>query len=243
MAGIAPRTPGMAQVGQDHQLGANVYCSLSHLAHHNRQAEKAIAYARKGHARLQIGRPHPGVEARLLAMQARGHAALRDQDRCIEQLRQAERALTGQHHEAPSPWVSTFDEASLATEAARCFRQLGQLGAARHQAEQVIEIRPKDRARSRAFAQLMLISILVLQGKPDEACGVAYEVLDATRALGSYLVVQQLEELDRLFAPYQRNHDVADFLLRLGEELHERRWLSQCLPPPELTNQAGTSTP
>jgi transcriptional regulator with XRE-family HTH domain len=239
------RALGMAQVGQDHQLGAAIYCSLSHLAHHNRQPEKAIGYAGQGHARLQAGRPHPGIEARLLAMQARGHAALRDQDRCAQQLRQAEQALKGQHHDLPSPWVSTFDEASLATEAARCFQQLGQLGTARRQAEQVVELRPRDRARSRAFAHLMLISILIAQGKPDEACGVAYDVLDATRALGSYLVVQQLEELDRLLAPYRRDRDIAEFLSHLGEELRERRWLSQWLPSmePSGQGQAGTSTP
>ena len=91
----------------------------------------------------------------------------------------------------------------------------------------------RDRARSRAFAQLMLISILIAQGQPDEACGVAYEVLDATRALGSYLVVQQLEELDRLLSPYRRNRDVAGFLGHLAEELRERRWLAQWIPAGE----------
>src|SRR5205823_722441 len=130
------RALGMARVGHDHQLGAHVLASLSHLAHHQRQPQKAIAYARDGHTQLAAGKPHPGVEARLLAMQARGHAALRNHDRCTEQLREAERMLVGTPREEPSPWVSSFDEASLATEAARCFQQLGQLSAARRQAEQ-----------------------------------------------------------------------------------------------------------
>ena len=89
----------------------------------------------------------------------------------------------------------------------------------------------------------MLISILVAQGKPDEACVVAEEVLDATRALGSYLVVQQLEELDRLLTPYRRNRDIAGFLGRLADELRERRWLARWLPAMDPTEQAGTSKP
>jgi hypothetical protein len=224
------RALGMATVGQDHQLGAHIFASLSHLAHHAKRPGQAIAYAQQGHNRLRTGSPHPGVEARLFAMQARGHAALRQDDSCREQLRHAERVLGDAVLDATSPWVSHFDEASLAAETARCFRQLGELDAARRQAEQVVELRPRERARSRAFAQLMLISILIGQGKPEEACGVAYDVLDATRSLGSYLVVRQLEELAQRFEPYQRAREVAAFLDCLSEELRERRWLAHWLP-------------
>jgi ATP/maltotriose-dependent transcriptional regulator MalT len=230
----------MAHAANDHQLGAHVFGSLSHLAHHNRQPDQAIVYARQGHQRLAAGRPHPGVQARLCALQARGHAAVGDPDACATQLRQAERALATSADEPASEWVSTFDGASLATEAARCLRQLGHLDAARRQAEQVIELRPPQRARSRAFAHLILVSILITQGKPEEACAVAHDVLRTTRALGSYLVVQQLEELDRLLAPYRRSRDVAAFLECLHDELRERRWLIHWLPPAEPA-QPGTA--
>lgn len=225
------RALGMARVGRDHQVGAHVLGSLSHLAHHTKRPEQAIAYARQGQERLTAGQPHPGVAARLLAMQARAHAISREHDHCLQQLRQAERVLATSPSEAPSPWVSTFDEASLAAEAARCFWQLGQLSAARHQAEQVVALRSRERSRSRAFAQLMLISILVARGRPDEACAVGHEVLGATRALSSYLVVQQLEAFEQMLAPYARDHDVVAFLEHLREQLRKRRWLSQSLPP------------
>jgi ATP/maltotriose-dependent transcriptional regulator MalT len=163
-------------------------------------------------------------------MQARGHAALGQDDPCREQLRQAERVLGSAVAGHVSPWVSHFDEASLAAEAARCFGRLGRLDAARHQAEQVVELRPRERARSRAFAQLMLISILIAQGRPDEARAVAYDVLDATRTLSSYLVVRQFEDLQERFAPYERSREVAAFLDCLREELRERRWLADWLP-------------
>jgi hypothetical protein len=200
------RALGMATVGQDHQLGGHILASLSHLAHHTKRPEQAITYARQGHDRLRAGHPHPGVESKLFAMQARGHAALGQYDPCREQLRHAERVLDRGIADPVSPWVSHFDEASLAAEAARCFQRLGKLDAARCQAEQVVELRPRERARSRAFAQLILISILIAQGRPDEACAVAFDVLDATRTLGSYLVVRQFEDLTERFAPYERQH-------------------------------------
>ena len=224
------RALGLAHAGQDHQLGAHVLGSLSHLAHHAGQPEQAVRYAVQGHQRLGVGAPHPAVEARLLAMQARGYAASNQDQACGQQLRRAERVLASAPDEAPSPWVSHFGQASLAAEAARCFRTLRQYGAARRQAEHVVETRPRHRARSRAFAQLMLVSILVAEGKPDQACTVATEVLDTTRSLGSYLVVQQLDELERLLGPYRRNREVAAFLDTLNAELRERRWLAHWLP-------------
>jgi tetratricopeptide (TPR) repeat protein len=230
------RALGMAQIGQDHQLSAHICGSLSHLAHHINQPSQALAYARQGHRYLAGGRSHPGIEARLFAMQARSHAATRDYDRCLEHLHQAERTLAGNPSEASSPWASGFDEASLAAEAARCLRLLGQPGAARRQAEQVVALRPPDRVRSRAFAQLMIISTLITDGRLDEACGVARQVLYSTRVLGSTIVVRQLGDVSRRLAPYRRNTDVAAFVECLHQELRERQWLTQGLPG---ADQAG----
>jgi hypothetical protein len=68
-------------------------------------------------------------------MEARGHAALKDGAACTTALRQAEQTLDNGATEASSPWVSGFDHGSLASEAARCFRQLGHLDHAGQQGE------------------------------------------------------------------------------------------------------------
>ncbi|MFV2083979.1 hypothetical protein [Micromonospora sp. LOL_021] len=143
------------------------------------------------------------LEARLLAMQARAFATLRQPDDCAQHLIEVERVLEAEPAEERSPWVSHFDEGSLANEAARCLRQLGDLGQAKRQAERVVQLRPGDRTRSRAFGQLILVTVLVAQGRPEEACTVAQEVLDATHQLGSYLVIQQLLGLRRLLEPHR----------------------------------------
>ncbi|MGH4012579.1 MAG: helix-turn-helix domain-containing protein [Pseudonocardiaceae bacterium] len=126
----------LVQVGGDRQLGAHVLASLSHLAHHLDQPTEAVQFASRGRLALKDGPPQPELEARLLAMHARGFAALREPDECVRLLVQAEQALGDTPTEEPSPWISGFDEASLASEAARCMRQLGDLNEAQRQMDQ-----------------------------------------------------------------------------------------------------------
>jgi tetratricopeptide (TPR) repeat protein len=172
-------------------------------------------------------------------MQARGFAALRHTDDCTQLLIEAERALSVAPIEQRSPWVSRFDEGSLASETARCLRQLGDLNQAQGQAERIIELRPADRTRSRAFGQLILAAVLIAQGNPDQACAVAQEVLDATQQLGSYLVILHLLDLKQLLEPYRANAVVAGFLVCLDEALRERAWLSRWLTPVEPGQAPG----
>lgn len=217
----------LVQIGGDHQLGAHILASMSHLAHHLGQPDKAVRLARRGRTLLRDGPQQPELEARLLAMQARGCAALREPASCTQLLAQAETVLCGDYAEPPSSWISHFDEGSLASETARCMRQLGDLTEARRQAERIITLRPVERARSRAFGQLILVSVLIAQGQPDEAGAVAHDVLDATASLGSLLVIYQLANLKQLLEPYRASKVVAHFLLCLNEALRERTWLHQ----------------
>jgi hypothetical protein len=167
----------------------------------------------------------------LLALEARGFAGQDNKNagECVKLLLHAEKALENTPDEPASPWVSHFDEGSLASEAARCMRQLGDLDEARRQAERIVTLRPSHRTRSRAFGQLALITILVAQGKPDEACHIAYDVLPATQSLGSFLVIGQLLELQQRLQPHRSSTVVGDFLACLEETVRERLWLYQWL--------------
>ncbi|MGH8933657.1 MAG: hypothetical protein ACRDZO_24255 [Egibacteraceae bacterium] len=202
---------------------------MSHLAHHVGEPTRAIQLARRGQETLREGPPQPALEAQLLAAEARGFAALPRADKCRQLLAGAERALGGTPVEEPSEWVGSFDHGSLATDIARCMRQLGDLSETKRQAERIIALRPADRTRSRAFGQLILVTVLIAQGKPDEACAVARDVLDATRSLGSGLVIQQLLDLRPRLGPYAADPVVADFLVCLEETLRERLRLLQWL--------------
>ena len=219
------RSLELVTIGGDHQLTAHILASMSHLAHHLGRTTDAIALARRGGDHLAGGPVQPELKAQLLALQARGFAAQRRPKECTKLLHEAEQALALPHAEPPSPWISRFDEGSLAAEAARCLQQLGVLSEARRQAERIVSLRPSGRTRSRAFGQLLLATMLAADEKLEEACTVAREVLAATPQLGSYLVVRQLVELGQLLEPHRDSRVVADFLPELLEALRERRWL------------------
>ncbi len=162
-------------------------------------------------------------------MEARGLAGLQESGECVKLLVRAEKALGKSSTETPSPWVSRFDMGSLASEAARCMRQLGDWAEAQSQAEQIVRLRPSSHTRSRAFGQLTLVAVLIAQGKPDEACTIAQEVIDSTQSLGSFLVIEQLLELQQLLQPHRANTVVGEFSTCLEEALRERLWLYQWL--------------
>jgi hypothetical protein len=235
------RSLDLAQVGGDRQLTAHVLASLSYLAHHLAQPGRAVALAQRGQQTLRDRPRQPEVDARLLALHARGVAARRDARECTRLLQQAEQALQQTPGEPRSPWASRFDEAALAHETARCLYQLGDLAAAGRQAERVIALRGGDRTRSRALGQLILVSVLVSQGRYEQAGALAREVIDTTRHLGSYLVLRQLLGLRQRLAPQQSHPAAAAFLGCVQDALRERRWLSPDQPPGTQPQPAGTT--
>jgi tetratricopeptide (TPR) repeat protein len=227
------RALDLARVGSDTQLSAHILASMSHLALHQGQPRQAIQLARQGHLALSAGSSSPGLAAQLLAMEARGRATLPQPEpaACRKALLSAEQKLDEEPAGQRSPWISRFDEGSLASEAARCLHQLGQLTVAARHAEHVIKVRPGSHTRSRAFAQLLLASILIDQGEPEQACVIIQDALDATRSLSSYQVIQQLRSLAALLEPHQATPNVAAVLTSLRSALRERLWLTSWLVP------------
>jgi hypothetical protein len=229
------RAWSLARAGAEPQVRAHVLGSLSHMRRHLGRPADAVQAARDGRVQLN-GEPRaPDLEARLYAFEARAHAALGAPKDCARALAQAGESLTQAPATSRSPWVSQFDEASYASEAARCLRDVGSLSEARRQAERVLALRTTDRTRSRAFGQLVLAEVLAEQGEIDAACAVGQEVVGATQALGSFRVVQQLDDLREIVYPHRRHRAVADFLAVAAAASRERAWLqrwSQSGPQP-----------
>ena len=228
----------LSKAGQDRQLGVHVLASLSHLAHHRVDPHGAIRFARAGEAALAEGPRDPELAARLLAMKARGRATLGDDQETRLLLGQAEAALGGSREEAPSDWVSHFDRGSLASEAARCMRQLGKPMEAQEHAQLILELRPSNRTRSHAFGQLFLITSLIEQGEAEEACRVMGDVIDSTESLGSQLVVQQLREIHDQLSPYADLPIVSDTRQLLADTMRQRVWLQQWIASDAFEAQA-----
>lgn len=221
------RARDLSGVGDDSQLRVHVLASLAHLAAHRAHTDDAIGYAAQGQRELAAGPSHPELAARLWALQARGHAAAGRSRETRALLGRAETALQGAHGTAPSPWVSPFDAGSLAGDAARCLRLLGDLPAAQRHAQRVLELRPAGRTRSRAFGCLTLAGVLIERGELERACAVATDVLHTTGSLGSYLVNRQLHELRDQLHPHRASSCARSFLDHLDEALRQREWLYQ----------------
>jgi tetratricopeptide (TPR) repeat protein len=217
------RALDLARIGGDRELCAHILASTSHLASHTHRPDEAIRLARAGQGSLPARSRPPELEARLLAMEARGFAALGDSTATTQILNRAETVLHRAYSAEPSPWISRFDDGSLAAEAARCMQRLELLDEAERHARRMVALRSVDRKRSRAFGQLILASVLLAQGRREEGCAVASDVLEATHSLGSVLVLEQLRELQNVLQPHLSDEAVAEFLNRLGDVLPERR--------------------
>jgi hypothetical protein len=229
------RAHDLSKLGGDPKLSAHIFASLSHLANHLGRPREAIKLARAGQAMVRRGPRNPELDARLYAMEARGYAGWHKPAECARTLVCAKTSLDAGSACGSSEWVSGFDEGSLAMEAGRCMRQLGQLGEARSEAERVVTLRGGDRTRSRAFGQLMLAALLVMEKRLDEACALGYEVLAGTQALGSFRVIQELRMLEQLLEPYRCVSVVADFLAYSTQTLQERMCLYHWLGPAVAT--------
>ncbi|GGL33024.1 helix-turn-helix domain-containing protein [Nocardia jinanensis] len=219
------RAREFAKIGPDRQLPVHILTSLSHLDLHSGQPERAIRHAYDAESALSKAPVSPELEARLLAMHARGLAALGEARQTHVMLERAADALNTSTAYPLSPWVSGFDHGSLATEAARCTRQLGELTRAAVYAQRAIDLRPPERARSRALARLTLAMILAEQGQPEQACTIATEVIADTTDLASHIVVRHLNDLRGHLQPYRTNPTVSAFLEYLRETVHARTWI------------------
>lgn len=180
-------------------LRAQTLASQSHLALEHGRAAEAVALAAAGLALVPNRSGRAALRARLQAMTARGSALRGDEAACWAALRAAEDEAR-RVEAVPHDWLSPFDEAALAAEAAICHRDLGHLATAERHAEQVLALRTPDRLRSRSFAHLTLASIHLRQGDLESTTAAAGQVLDVAPQLASKRVVRQVLALGRRLA-------------------------------------------
>lgn len=217
---------------------AGIYASMSHLALQTGDASAAVDLARTGHQTARRGLPQPALNARLFAMEARGLAVLGDRHATGVALAKADKALDAPWSGEVSEWLSAFDEASLAIETAHCMRATGQRAAALRAAERAVALRDVERARSRAFGQILTAQLLVENGDPDGACDVGRTIVRSTAAPGSARVIALLDELHAALVPYSSARVVSEFLTLLSREQQSRRWLMAGLAVPDDEGRA-----
>ncbi|MFJ7276987.1 helix-turn-helix domain-containing protein [Kitasatospora sp. NPDC098663] len=153
----------LARTSGDLPLAAHIAASSSHLALQTGDPREAAHWALVGIELARSGPHLPSLMARLHTMHARALATTGQYAPAAAALDQAEVSLElGADDE--HPWLSPFDRATLASESALVFGDLGKLDSALIYAQQAVDLRGEGRARSLALSRITLASIHVERG-------------------------------------------------------------------------------
>ncbi|MEU0113437.1 hypothetical protein ABZ137_06825 [Streptomyces bobili] len=209
----------LAQDANDRRLAGSVLSAMSHQATFLGRYTQAATLAR---AALMGISPvaTPTLRAQFHAMEARALARTGDVAACEAALSAATRALESRNSEDEPEWISYFDEAELAAEAAHCFRDVNSARQAVAHAENAMS---GNHVRSDFFATMVLADAHLRAGDAEEACRVALDALDLGEQLKSARCVSYLAEFRQNLSTAGASAAARD----LEEEAREHRlWIA-----------------
>ncbi|WP_175541620.1 hypothetical protein [Streptomyces aidingensis] len=180
----------LAQDGNDRRLAGSILSAMSHQATFLGHYTEAATLARA--ARMGIsGVATPTMMAQFHAMEARALARTGDVRACEKALAESTRALESRNSDDEPEWITYFDEAELAAEAAHCFRDVNH---ARRAVEHAHNAMSGEHVRSDFFATMVLADAHLRAGDVEEACRVALDAMDLGQSLKSARCVSYLAE-------------------------------------------------
>ncbi|RLL68888.1 hypothetical protein D7M15_20955 [Streptomyces sp. Z26] len=180
----------LAQDGDDRRLAGSILSAMSHQATFLGKYTEAATLARA--ARMGIsGVATPTLMAQFHAMEARALARTGDRQACETALAEAASALERRNDTHEPEWITYFDAAELAAEAAHCFRDVNSARQAVANAENAMS---GSHVRSDFFATMVLADAHLRAGDAEEACRVALDALDLGEQLKSARCVSYLAE-------------------------------------------------
>nr|WP_228081344.1 hypothetical protein [Streptomyces sp. MA3_2.13] len=209
----------LAQDGADRRLAGSILSAMSHQATFLGRYTEAATLARA--ARMGIARvATPTLMAQFHAMEARALARTGDARACEMALAEATRALESRNSTDEPEWITYFDEAELAAEAAHCFRDVNSARQAVAHAQNAMS---GSHVRSDFFATMVLADAHLRAGDVEEACRVALDALDLGEQLKSARCVSYLAEFREHLARVGDTSATRDFY---GQAAGHRLWLA-----------------
>jgi tetratricopeptide (TPR) repeat protein len=208
-----------AQDANDRRLAGSILSAMSHQATFLGRYTEAATLAR---AALMGISPvaTPTLRAQFHAMEARALARTGDVAACEAALSSATKALESRNNEDEPEWISYFDEAELAAEAAHCFRDVNSARRAVAHAENAMS---GSHVRSDFFATMVLADAHLRAGDVEEACRVALDALDLGEQLKSARCISYLTEFRRNLSAAGRSSAAHE----LAEQAREHRlWIA-----------------
>lgn len=205
----------LAQDGDDRRLAGSILSAMSHQATFLGNFTEAATLARA--ARMGIaGVATPTLMAQFHAMEARALARTGDTRACELALAEATKALESRNNSDEPEWITYFDEAELAAEAAHCFRDVN---SARQSVAHAQNAMSGSHVRSDFFATMVLADAHLRAGDSEEACRVALDALDLGEQLKSARCVSYLAEFREHLTPFNGSAAVRE----LSEQATEHR--------------------
>ncbi|MGW1504728.1 hypothetical protein ACWCQW_40700 [Streptomyces mirabilis] len=213
----------LAQDANDRRLAGSILSAMSHQATFLGRYTQAATLAR---AALMGISPvaTPTLRAQFHAMEARALARTGDVRACEAALSAATKALESRSTDDEPEWISYFDEAELAAEAAHCFRDVNSARQAVAHAENAMS---GSHVRSDFFATMVLADAHLRAGDIEEACRVALDALDLGEQLKSARCVSYLAEFRQGLAAAGDSADVQAFTEQVTEH---RLWIASGIP-------------
>jgi hypothetical protein len=180
----------LAQDGDDRRLAGSILSAMSHQATFLGRYSHAATLARAALMGISAVAT-PTLRAQFHAMEARALARTGDTRACELALAEATKALESRNSNDEPEWITYFDEAELAAEAAHCFRDVN---SARKSVEHAQNAMSGSHVRSDFFVTMVLADAHLRAGEPEEACRVALDALDLGEQLKSARCVSYLAE-------------------------------------------------
>jgi microcompartment protein CcmL/EutN len=209
----------LAQDANDRRLAGSILSAMSHQATFLGRYTQAATLAR---AALMGISPvaTPTLRAQFHAMEARALARTGDVAACQAALSAAMKSLESRNRDDEPEWITYFDEAELAAEAAHCFRDVNSARQAVAYAENAMS---GTHVRSDFFATMVLADAHLRAGDVEEACRVALDALDLGEQLKSARCVSYLAEFRQGLVAAGDSRDVKAFTEQVREH---RLWMA-----------------
>ncbi|WP_326759452.1 hypothetical protein OHB35_18670 [Streptomyces phaeochromogenes] len=204
----------LAQDANDRRLAGSILSAMSHQATFLGRYTQAATLAR---AALMGISPvaTPTLRAQFHAMEARALARTGDARACELALAAATKTLESRNSDDEPEWISYFDEAELAAEAAHCFRDVN---SARQAVAHASNAMSGSHVRSDFFATMVLADAHLRAGDLEEACRVALDALDLGEQLKSARCVSYLAEFQQHLATIGPTAVLRDFYEQAADQ-------------------------
>lgn len=206
----------LSQAADDNLFGARVAVALTHQALHLGRGSEAVTMA--GVARQGVAHHAPRTAlAMAAAMEACAHAAVGDEQRCMDAIQIAESSLArAEPGETDGLTWLEFDEGGLAGHAARAWRDLKKPKSTIEFGTHSLSICQPSHGRTRAQRKAILATAFVHAGDYDRAAALGLEVIEEAWRLHSAHVRSDVKRLAALVGK-RRSKTTRTFLARATE--------------------------